>query len=323
MSGISGTVGNGGRNDHADVVFIQNRLNSHRSVIAPQPTLVVDGKSGQKTVSAIKRFQSIVCGFASPDGRVDPGRKTETQLKSGFVVATQDGLAGPGSTISADSSAAEITAAEGAVAYDYRAGPQEKLADIAAYYVGARETGANRHGGDPRMMEIFAADDNASPGDGYAWCCALVTLCTQKLIAQKSNIYRHIRAPHTAHCFTFRDTWAVSNNCRVIGPNDFNAQPHKGDVIVYPWSHIGIIESVSNSGIVAIEGNTTNEAKSREGHSCLRKTRSWGSISNTKIIRYPVPAQQEAEPVDPSSLYGRSPYDWMPHYNTSTPSGFL
>jgi putative chitinase len=43
--------------------------------------LVVDGKSGGKTVAAIEGFQQSVVGMGTPDGRVDPGGRTQTTLK--------------------------------------------------------------------------------------------------------------------------------------------------------------------------------------------------------------------------------------------------
>ncbi len=324
MVNINGSVGRGGRNSYADTKAVQNLLNRHRAVVAPQKALVPDGDIGPLTISAILRFQNLVVGLSSPDGRVDPGGTTLRHLNAGTVVAGQDGLAGPGSTIAEAETPAEETAAQGPAQFDYRAGPQEKLADIAAYYVGAREAAGNRHGNDPRMMEIFACDEGVNPGDGYAWCCALVTLCTQKLIAQKPVDFGHLTDPATAYCPHFRDTWAVQSKCRITSPNDFNAQPHKGDVIVFDFSHIGIIESTNASGIVSIEGNT-NADGGREGHSCLRKTRSWGSIARQKIIRYPVAVQPEEDlgPIYVNPANAPAPFDWLPHYNSSTPNGHI
>ncbi len=302
MPSISGSVGRGGNNSYADVVIIQNRLNSHRTVIAPQAALVVDGSSGTKTIAAIKRFQNLVCGFSNPDGRVDPGGTTEGRLNGGTVVAGQGGLVGPGSMISEDSSAADLAAAQGSTPYDYRAGPQADLADIALPFIGARETGNNRHGNEARMMEIFAAD--SLDGDGYAWCCSFVSLCTQKLFDRKRTLYGHLPKPREAKVYWYRDNWATPNNCRVIGPNDFNAQPHKGDVVIYDFSHIGIIESVHQNHAICIEGNT-NTTGSREGVEICRQTRPWRRIKN--VIRFPV-AIQAAEEVPPPTFN----YDWSP-----------
>jgi len=65
-------------NQKPDVYAIQNQLNGH---MGPSRTyLVVDGKSGRKTCAAIRDFQSGVCRFSRPDGRVDPNGRTLAAL---------------------------------------------------------------------------------------------------------------------------------------------------------------------------------------------------------------------------------------------------
>jgi hypothetical protein len=61
--------------------------------------------------------------------------------------------------------------------------------------------------------------------------------------------------------------------------------PSRGDIVVYRFSHIGIVTATNTTGVSTIEGNT-NEAGSREGTAVLRKER-----QNTVIrcfIRLPV-----------------------------------
>lgn len=72
------------------------------------------------------------------------------------------------------------------VVYKYPVGPQEMLADVAALYVGTTETLDNRMGSDARLREIFEADDLVNKDgttDGYAWCCAFVSVCVQRMFA--------------------------------------------------------------------------------------------------------------------------------------------
>jgi hypothetical protein len=73
---LNASVGqNGAANKKTDVAAVQGLLNR-----AAKAGLVVDGKCGPKTISAIKSFQA---GFmSSPDGRVDVGGKTWQQLQS-------------------------------------------------------------------------------------------------------------------------------------------------------------------------------------------------------------------------------------------------
>lgn len=172
-----------------------------------------------------------------------------------------------------------------AFSYDYRVGPQEGLADIAAAYIGATETGENRMGSDARMREIFAADDLAPNGvtDGYAWCCALVSLCVQRLLAQ-SPMFPNVQAPRVAGVTAFRTRWAPQQNCLIAAPGD-RFLPHKGDIVVYNFSHIGIVERGGTGVIQTIEGNT-NEQGSREGTTCRRKERTQAQVRC--FIRLPV-----------------------------------
>lgn len=261
MATISASVGRGGANRRSDVRVVQNLLNGHIRSIAPTPALVVDGLIGSKTITAITAFQRNVVRLSAPDGRVDPGGRTLEALNQGGAAAAR---------------------------VHYPAGPQEPLADIARPYIGATESRSNRMGSDARMREIFEAD-HLSPGgdtDGYPWCCSFVSLCVQKLIEQ-SPFYHQVRPPTTASVSNFRTRWAPAQNCLVFRPSDQTQRPHKGDVVVYTFSHIGIVDEVAANMVWTIEGNT-NEAGSREGTAVLRKSRNFSIIRC--FIRLPVPA---------------------------------
>lgn len=283
MARIQRPVGRGGRNLEADVITVQNLLNRHREALAPLPILDVDGDCGKKTITAIKRFQGQVVGMNNPDGRVDPGGRTLGRLS------------GP-------------PAQSPAQLYHWPIGPQEPLADIAVPYIGASEARGNRMGTDPRMREIFEADwiGDAHATDGYPWCCAFVSLCTQKLIRQHPAFFGHLTPPRTASCSGFRTRWAPRNHCLIFGPNDATQRPHKGDVVLYTFSHIGIVRSVAADSITAIEGNT-NEAGSREGTTVRGdKIRKWNKIRC--FVRFPIPihydtTNQMCRPLTPSSIY--------------------
>lgn len=268
MARIQRSVGRGGRNLDSDVITVQNLINRHIAALAPITALDVDGDCGQKTIQAIRRFQQKVVGMQSPDARVDPGGQT---------------LAALGGVPSDDM----------VQLYHYPVGPQEPLADIAVPYIGASEASGNRMGSDPRMREIFEADWLAPEGvtDGYPWCCAFVSMCTQKLIQQHPAFFGHLRPPRTASVSGFRTRWAPRNDCLVFAPNHAQHRPHKGDVVVYTFSHIGIVRSVSKNSVTAIEGNT-NEAGSREGTTVRGdKVRPWAKIRC--FIRFPIPAQYD------------------------------
>jgi CHAP domain len=250
MATIGASVGRGGANRRADVTTVQTLINNHIGQLTPLRGLETDGVVGLKTIGAILEFQRRVVGLRAPDGRVDPNGRTLRALNG----------SGGG-------------AARTAPRVHYPVGPQEPLAAIARPYIGATEARGNRMGSDPRMREIFESDWLASRGstDGYAWCCSFVSMCVQKLIAE-NRCYRHVQPPKTASVSNFRTRWAVDQNCLIFPPNAPGCRPHKGDVVVFRFSHIGIVDTVGAGRVHTIEGNT-NEAGSREGTAVLEKER--------------------------------------------------
>jgi hypothetical protein len=264
MPSIGASVGSGGVNRSADVMVVQRLLNEHRRALAPLPALRIDGDAGPKTLAAIRAFQTRVLRLARPDSRVDPAGRTLEALNGSPSTAPR---------------------------FQYVTGPQEPLADIARPYLGATEAPGNRMGTDPRMREIFESDRYAPEGrtDGYAWCCAFVSMCVQKLIA-RSPFYASVTPPYTPSVSHFRTQWAPSQNCLIFPPGDPAEAPHTGDIVVFTFSHIGIVESVQPSSVTTLEGNT-NEAGSREGTSVQRKHRPFAQVRSW--IRLPLPARYD------------------------------
>jgi peptidoglycan hydrolase-like protein with peptidoglycan-binding domain len=73
---IRSSVGRGGANKPDDVTAVQHALNANGA------KLTVDGRVGPATIKAITDFQRKV-GMRTPDGRIDPGRRTEAALRDG------------------------------------------------------------------------------------------------------------------------------------------------------------------------------------------------------------------------------------------------
>lgn len=103
---ISKSVGIGGVNKPDDVAEVQGLLNGFVKRLE-SPALEVDGDCGHKTKAAIIAFQDDVVGMEAPDGRVDPGGRTWTQLVAApepapppppvQVAASLEALLSPGS----------------------------------------------------------------------------------------------------------------------------------------------------------------------------------------------------------------------------------
>lgn len=79
---IQKSVGEKGVNDKVDVKIIQAALNLAQSAdFKLQKKIVIDGKIGKKTISAIIDFQKAIVKLNHPDGRIDPGGATLKKLK--------------------------------------------------------------------------------------------------------------------------------------------------------------------------------------------------------------------------------------------------
>jgi lipoprotein-anchoring transpeptidase ErfK/SrfK len=73
---IAASVGAGGKNASADVRIIQAALNRVATPYQANPRFQTDGVISVAVIDAIRSFQRVAFGSASPDGRVDPGGKT-------------------------------------------------------------------------------------------------------------------------------------------------------------------------------------------------------------------------------------------------------
>ncbi len=136
------------------------------------------------------------------------------------------------------------------------------------------------------MLEIFEADNLTINGktDGYPWCAAFVSLCVQKL-CKSSVLYGSLIPPREPSVNRFLNTWAKQHNCLVFKPDSKVFTAMKGDIVVFTFSHIGIVESNDGTFITTIEGNT-NDAGSREGVTVARKKRRPSIIKS--VIRLPM-----------------------------------
>lgn len=267
MARIGRSVGRGGTNRPRDVVVIRYLLNGHARELPAILPLPVGNRCDSDLINAIVAFQSQIVGMEEPDGRVDPNGGTLRSLN------LRD---------------------DQTLNHYYPEGAQAPLAAIARRYIGATERPGNRAGNDPRMQEIFRADyasPNRGATDGYAWCCSFVSLCTQHLIARNA-IFSGVNPPREASVTRFRTLWAPAQNCLVFSVSDEAHSPIRGDIVVFTFSHIGIVESVGSDGVQTIEGNT-NTAGSREGTTVMRKSRPYRRTRC--FIRLPVPLTYDVE----------------------------
>jgi len=80
MDRLNGSVGRGGRNDHADVLMVQKKLNKNLHLMGTTIPVPEDGNLDARTQEAIITFQRLAVRLSTPDGRVDPHGRTWAML---------------------------------------------------------------------------------------------------------------------------------------------------------------------------------------------------------------------------------------------------
>lgn len=130
-------------------------------------------------------------------------------------------------------------------------------------------------------------------GSAYPWCCAFVWWVFNQAGAShifytnysydESHKYRH----RTAYCPTLM---SYHNS---LGHNlSKNATPSPGDIVFFNWDggstaqHVGIVESVSGSNVITIEGNTSG-SDNTNGGCVMRRTRPKSCIIGYSRPEYP------------------------------------
>lgn len=99
MYRLNGSVGQGGRNNHDDVLTVQLLLNKNTHIVDSIGRVPEDGNINDATTRAIIAFQRDVVRLSSPDGRIDPNGRSFRVLTGdaphgatvAFVQLTPDG----------------------------------------------------------------------------------------------------------------------------------------------------------------------------------------------------------------------------------------
>lgn len=150
--------------------------------------------------------------------------------------------------------------------------PRLALLKAAKSQIGVQETSRNAG---PALVKYWDATSYPDGDeDRQPWCAAFVAWCVFE--AMKSEPLLAVGDKTRPRSAAVKDwvPWALkpSNGCVVFGPKDPKWKPDAGDIVVFTFSHIGIVERFDGKLVHTIEGNT-NEAGSREGVKVMRRQR--------------------------------------------------
>lgn len=141
------------------------------------------------------------------------------------------------------------------------------LADIARLDIGLREDPVGSNRGKDLVKFKLAAGFDAQ--DAEPWCAMAVCYWVQQFLKQHPE-FKTIR-PITGRAFGLIE-WGRYENAKVFS-GDADEVPQVGDIVVYHWSHCGVVSQDALGGsFLAIEGNT-NDDGSRDGYEVCQRHR--------------------------------------------------
>jgi hypothetical protein len=158
-----------------------------------------------------------------------------------------------------------------------------KLIEIARKEIGTQEDPKHQNTGS--AIKKYQDADNL-PGQGYPWCASFVDWDVAEY--DKVNPIG-IPLPKSAAAFDLIK-WGEKNGLLVFEPFIDGTKPEPGDIVVYSFSHCGIVSSVEDDTFHAIEGNT-NAQGGRDGYEVAERSRKYFLVK--KFIRLPEGAINE------------------------------
>lgn len=155
--------------------------------------------------------------------------------------------------------------------------------------------------------------------NGEPWCAIFLDWCFEK--AKEGSLFPHnASAAYSQNELVSKcgGSWVMKQNTSRATRKAYLAKARPGDIVSFDFgrmdayrSHIGIVEKVSGSNIICIEGNTTPDGKSgsqANGGMVCRKTRSYLSVCSAVRPAYsgavPVPVPKPDPVTTPLTVDG-------------------
>ena len=136
------------------------------------------------------------------------------------------------------------------------------------------------------------------------WCAIFMAWCFNQV-----GIYSRLDGlTNKAGCEPWR-RWAV-------GKGIWGTKPRANAIVLYDWNkaqgdgadHIGIVEKVTSSGVIAIEGNTSANGSQSNGGYVMRKTRYNADIMGYIYVDTIAPQPQPKPVLTPTKIAGANRY---------------
>lgn len=107
----------------------------------------------------------------------------------------------------------------------------------------------------------------------HNWCAAFVDWCVMELLTKSPNATSLplVSRPKTASAFGLLDWGTHSRCCTVVHGHD--VAPVRGDIVVFNFSHTGIVVESGKGHFHSVEGNTTPLAGGNQGYVVARRSR--------------------------------------------------
>lgn len=164
-----------------------------------------------------------------------------------------------------------------------------RLVQIAEKEVGVRETGGNNSG---RRIREYQTATNLKPA-AWPWCAAFVNYCIREWVSDPGVVsWLSLRSltpeswrPKTALAYGYY-SWS-KDRPRTTLILDENQTSAPGDIVMFDFSHVGIVVQDLGDTIQTIEGNTNvrGERDSVSGDGVHRKVRPRSIVRNFLRIR--------------------------------------
>lgn len=207
---------------------------------------------------------------------------TQVALASmGYYRGALDGKAGPrtkrGLSLAADWWARDIASPTPDILPPTASPIGSRIVSAAAGEVGVREVGGNNRGA---RIDEFESATWIDPKDVEPWCASFVCWVVRQAI-QGIQAPGGFQRPRTPGAWDF-ERWAFANRSAKVQLFKPAQDFRPGDIVVFRFSHIGIVEGVRGDLVSTIEGNTNGQGK-REGDQVARRMRKKSTIRS--VIR--------------------------------------